>query len=169
MKRLIINPKKEEIVKEAEILNFNTVFQTLMAKVFQSSEPDTFKPLVTKDGNIKRFISNVHPVTVAIQDYAGKEIKTYEEGAKFLQTIGAKIYKEQSWTYRLVINEVKYSRGKEFVMEIDNDEVAAKIQDGLDGIAKVEYNKIKKPKQNRKAAAELASKNTTQEQEIPNE
>lgn len=143
MKRLIVNPKKKEITKETQILDFSAVFSNLMAKVYQQEEKD-FKTLITKEGHIRRFVGNVDPTRSSIQDFAGKEITSYEEGMEYLLKIGTEIYKDPQWTYRLIVNEVKFGRGLEFAMETNNDDIVAKITEALDVVAKVEYNKIKK-------------------------
>lgn len=167
-KKLIVNPKKNDITRDTQVLDFAKVFGTLMLKVYQSEEKD-FKELITTEGHIRRFVGNVNPTRKTVQDYAGKKISSYEEASAYLKKIGTEIYGDSQWPFHLIINEVKFGRGQDFAMETESDELVKKITDGLDGVATVEYNKVKKPavKKNNKSESvtETEAANSSNEQE----
>ena len=173
MKRLIINPKKEQISRDTVVLDFAKVFNVLMSKVYNQEGPSRFNKVVTQGGHISRFVGNVEPTRKSIQDYSGKEINTYAEGVAYLHKIGGEIYDDKQWPYKLIMNEVKFGRAQEFVMETDNEDLIEKITKSLDGFALVEYNKIVKPKNKKTVAvtdteAEITT-NTQDVQENSNE
>jgi len=163
-KKLIINPKKNEIQKEGLLLNFTNIFGNLLLKVYQQDPSKDFTPIITKEGHLRRFVSNVDPVRVAIQDYAGKEIKSIEEGAEFLTKVGDEIY-GKGWYYKLIINEVKYDRCDLFYMETPNEDIVKKLTEGLDGIAEIQYNKPKGTKKNKSDADTESEAATTSSKE----
>ena len=159
MRNLIINPKKDQITKETVLLNATEIFNNLMLKVYQQEPNDDFVPVVTKDGHIRRFISNTDPINVSVQDYTGKLLETALEAKNYLLKIGTEIYGDPQWTYKLIINEVKYTRiTQSYAMATDNDDLVAKITKGLDEVANIQYNKNKKKKE---AVIETESDNKT--------
>jgi hypothetical protein len=164
MKKLVVNPPKGELRGQMKLISNREVFTTLMLKVYQQESDSNFKPLITKEGHIRRFIANVEPIRVSVQDYAGKEIKTFAEGVAYLEKIGREVYGD-SWTYRLIVNEVKYGRESEYFLKASDDELVEKLKKALDGIAVIEYNK-RPPKKNNIKPEEVISTDEAQPQAL---
>lgn len=159
MKKLVINPTKEES-KDLEMLRVDLLILATLEKVLHSTEA-TFKPLVTKEGHIKSFISNVGYKLVSISQYAGKELNSMQEAIDYFLEIGKSIYGNKNWPIELLKNEVRHSKTLNFGVRVNDPELVQYIktrlletESNLEVVANKPPEKVVEPKQKPNAKKE---------------
>jgi len=128
MKKLIINPSKEES-KNLTIIKVPRLVVDLLEKVLRTNESN-FNKLVTKDQHTKTFINNIQYKLVTIQDFSGKELNSMQEAVDFYNEVANKIY-GKFWMVELIKNEIRFSKNADFGVYTVDPELAKYIEKRL--------------------------------------
>lgn len=128
MKKLIINPTKEES-KSLTIIKVPKLVVSLLEKVLRTDESN-FSRIVTGDSHTKTFINNIKYKLVPIQDFSGKELNSMQEAIDFYSEIANKIY-GKFWMVELIKNEIRFSKSANFGVYTIDPELATYIEKRL--------------------------------------
>lgn len=152
MKKLIINPGRPTKDNQLQLLRADDPLHSVVRKALRLELDDkgvvVFKtPITVRDHHVNLFISNLIPKHIAVSNYTGAELKSYDEALAYFNAIGETVY-GKNYLIDLMKERIRTDKSEVFGLKLRpyNADRVQQIKAALKDVATVEVNEAEEPK-----------------------
>lgn len=136
-KRLIINPSPKD-TETYTVLIPGVLIRDVFDKCLRTTE-QAFRPMTINQPELALLIGNIEYKVISLQNWTGRDVKTYEEATQYLTEVANAVYGD-GWNVKILKNEVMYGPERVYAIFCDLPEKVQQICEALKYVADVQVN-----------------------------